>query len=68
MRDVPVRFDGSAARGGWLIATVASVTSLFVTAQADLPIGAAIVCMLGVFLILAVAAARLLGVGKGAPN
>jgi zinc/manganese transport system permease protein len=63
-------FDSMPARlaAGWLIATVASVTSLFVTAQADLPIGAAIVCMLGVFLILAVAVARLLGLGKGAPH
>jgi zinc/manganese transport system permease protein len=62
-------FDSMAARlaAGWLIATVASVASLFVTAQADLPIGAAIVCMLGAFLILTVVAARLLGAGKRAP-
>jgi ABC-type Mn2+/Zn2+ transport system permease subunit len=43
-----------------LIATFASVMSLFVTAQADLPIGAAIVCMLGVFLVLSVIASRFL--------
>ena len=37
---------------GWVIATAASLASLLVTAQEDLPIGAAIVCMLG--LVLAV--------------
>ncbi len=45
---------------GWAIATLASVVSLFITAKADLPIGAAIVCVLGVCLILAAMAARLL--------
>jgi zinc/manganese transport system permease protein len=38
---------------GWLIATVSSVVSLFITAKVDLPIGAAIVCVLGVALVLA---------------
>jgi zinc/manganese transport system permease protein len=37
---------------GWVIATAASVASLFVTARMDLPIGAAIVCMLGLALVL----------------
>jgi zinc/manganese transport system permease protein len=37
---------------GWAIATGASIASLFVTAKVDLPIGAAIVCMLGLTLIL----------------
>ena len=36
---------------GWLIATVASVASLVITAKVDLPIGAAIVCMLGLVLL-----------------
>ena len=55
-------FNSMVARlaAGWLIATFASVMSLFVTAQADLPIGAAIVCMLGVFLVLSVIASRFL--------
>lgn len=41
---------------GWLLATVGSVVSLGVSAQMDLPIGAATVCVLGVFLLLAIAA------------
>jgi zinc/manganese transport system permease protein len=44
---------------GWAIATVASVVSLMVTARVDLPIGAAIVCTLGVVLVLVLVAARL---------
>jgi zinc/manganese transport system permease protein len=43
---------------GWGVATAASVCSLFVTVKADLPIGAAIVCGLGAFLILSMALAR----------
>jgi zinc/manganese transport system permease protein len=39
---------------GWAVATVASVASLLVTAKADLPIGAAIVCGLGAVLLLVV--------------
>jgi zinc/manganese transport system permease protein len=39
---------------GWAIATTASVVSLFITAQMDLPIGAAIVCVLGLALVLVV--------------
>jgi len=61
-------FDSMVARlaAGWLIATFASVMSLFVTAQADLPIGAAIVCTLGVFLVLSVIVARFVAAGKRA--
>jgi len=44
---------------GWTIATLASVVSLFITAKADLPIGAAIVCVLGAVLLLVVLATRL---------
>jgi zinc/manganese transport system permease protein len=38
---------------GWTVATLASVASLFITARVDLPIGAAIVCVLGIALVLA---------------
>ena len=37
---------------GWGIATVASVIGLVVTVQVDLPIGAAIVCLLGLSLLV----------------
>jgi zinc/manganese transport system permease protein len=37
---------------GWAIATLASVVSLKITAEVDLPIGAAIVCVLGIALVL----------------
>jgi zinc/manganese transport system permease protein len=43
---------------GWIIATVSSVVSLFVTTRVDLPIGAAIVCVLGVALVLCAAISR----------
>ena len=49
---------------GWGIATLASVVSLFITAKADLPIGAAFVCVLGVCLIIAAMAAKLIRKGK----
>jgi zinc/manganese transport system permease protein len=49
---------------GWGIATLASVLSLFITAKADLPIGAAIVCVLGVCLIVAAMAAKLIWKNK----
>jgi len=45
---------------GWGIATVSSVVSLVITAKEDLPIGAAIVCALGVALILAAIVSRLI--------
>jgi zinc/manganese transport system permease protein len=51
---------------GWAIATLASVASLFVTAKVDLPIGAAIVCVLGVALVASASAARLTGAGRAA--
>jgi zinc/manganese transport system permease protein len=37
---------------GWIIATVSSIASLFITVQGDLPVGAAIVCVLGLVLVL----------------
>jgi zinc/manganese transport system permease protein len=37
---------------GWLVATLASVVSLYTTAHVDIPIGAAIVCMLGLVLVI----------------
>src|SRR5215813_1519176 len=43
---------------GWGIATLCGVLSLLVTAKVDLPIGAAIVCVLGVALVLSAAASR----------
>ena len=51
---IPVRFAI-----GWAIATLASVISLFITAKVDLPIGAAIVCVLGLALVLVVLATSL---------
>ena len=45
---------------GWGIATVAGMVSLFITAKVDLPIGAAIVCILGAVLVVVVVAARFL--------
>jgi zinc/manganese transport system permease protein len=45
---------------GWGIATLASIVSLFVTAKVDFPIGAAIVCALGITLVFVASAARLL--------
>lgn len=44
---------------GWAIATLASVISLFITAKVDLPIGAALVCVLGLALVLVVLATSL---------
>jgi zinc/manganese transport system permease protein len=37
---------------GWAIATIASLVSLLITANVDLPIGAAIVCVLGLVLLV----------------
>ena len=45
---------------GWVTATLASVGSLLVTAKVDLPIGAAVVCGLGLVLLLTIIAARFL--------
>jgi len=44
---------------GWGIATFASVVSLLITAKVDLPIGAAIVCVLGAMLVVVAGLARL---------
>jgi zinc/manganese transport system permease protein len=44
---------------GWGIATLASIASLFITVELDLPIGAAIVCVLGLALIACLFLARL---------
>ena len=55
VNSIPARFAV-----GWGIATVASVVSLFITAKVDLPIGAAIVCILGAVLVVVVVAARFL--------
>ena len=41
---------------GWGVATLCSLVSLLLTAKVDLPIGAAIVCVLGVALLLVVCA------------
>jgi zinc/manganese transport system permease protein len=55
VNSIPARFAV-----GWALATGASVVSLFLTAKVDLPIGAAIVCVLGVVLVLVVLSARFL--------
>jgi zinc/manganese transport system permease protein len=49
---------------GWAIATGASMVSLFITAKVDLPIGAAIVCVLGVALILVIIGASFFKCGR----
>ena len=59
VNSIPARFAV-----GWGIATGASVVSLFITAKVDLPIGAAIVCALGVMLILVVLWAKLLAIRR----
>ena len=55
VNSIPARFAI-----GWGIATLCSVISLFITARVDLPIGAAIVCVLGAALVLVALACRLL--------
>ncbi len=44
---------------GWAIATLASVASLVIAAKKDLPIGAAIVCVLGATLVIVALSSRL---------
>jgi len=44
---------------GWLTATLSSVIGLYAAYRLDLPTGAAIVCVLGVALILAATTAKL---------
>ena len=60
VNSIPARFAV-----GWAIATLASVVSLFITAKMDLPIGAAIVCVLGVALVLVLLGARFSRNGSG---
>ena len=60
VNSIPARFAV-----GWAIATLASVVSLFITAKMDLPIGAAIVCVLGVLLVLVLLGARFSRNGSG---
>jgi zinc/manganese transport system permease protein len=54
VKSIPARFAV-----GWGIATLSSLVSLLVTAEKDLPIGAAIVCGLGVALIIVEIYARI---------
>ncbi len=63
VNSIPARFAI-----GWALATGASIVSLFITAKVDLPIGAAIVCVLGLVLVVVVLASRFLrrSVGKAA--
>jgi zinc/manganese transport system permease protein len=44
---------------GWIVATLASVGGLYASFKLDVPTGAAIVCVLGVVLVLAGAASKL---------
>ena len=50
---------------GWGIATLCSVASLLITAKEDLPIGAAIVCVLGAALAAVLFAAKLVRRSQG---
>lgn len=45
---------------GWLTATISSVLGLYTAFKMDLPTGAAIVCMLGLALVLCASAAKLI--------
>ena len=45
---------------GWIIATVSSIISLFITVQGDLPVGAAIVCVLGLVLVIVALISKLI--------
>ena len=53
---------------GWLIATLASVVGLYSSYKFDLPTGAAIVCVLGAFLLLSITVAMFLRKRKTAMN
>ena len=55
VNSIPARFAI-----GWGIATLSSVVSLLITARVDLPIGAAIVCVLGIALVIVAIVARVL--------
>jgi len=49
---------------GWVTATLASVLGLYAAYRLDLPTGAAIVCTLGVFLVIAALMAKFVRKGK----
>jgi len=53
---------------GWGIATFCSLVSLLLTAKVDLPIGAAIVCVLGVALLLVVVLTSFIGKNTAVQN
>jgi zinc/manganese transport system permease protein len=54
---------------GWIIATVSSIVSLFITVQGDLPVGAAIVCVLGLVLVFVASISKFTrGSKRHAPN
>lgn len=46
---------------GWLVATLASIGGLFISYKWDYPTGAAIVCMLGAFLVVTMIVAKIKG-------
>jgi zinc/manganese transport system permease protein len=58
-----VRSFAARLAAGWGIATLGSIAGLFASYRFDLPTGAAIVCALGLVLVLAAAMAGLLGTG-----
>jgi zinc/manganese transport system permease protein len=53
---------------GWVIATLCSIISLFITAKVDLPIGAAIVCVLGAALVLVATISKIIRKTSGEPG
>ena len=53
---------------GWLVATLASVGGLYVSYRFDWPTGAAIICTLGLFLILSIIISRFRPVAKPEPE
>ncbi len=53
---------------GWAVATLASLVSLYITPIMDLPVGATIVCALGLLLALTAVAARWLPIRPLAPT
>ena len=53
-----VKRTGAKFAVGWIIATLSSIISLVITVQGDLPVGAAIVCVLGLVLVLVAVVSR----------
>ena len=53
---------------GWTVATLASVGGLYASYQLDLPTGAAIVCALGVAMVLGAVVSRVRRLGKPHPG